>query len=103
MLKCHGWPGNVRELCNVVHRAVVECDGGTILPQHIALPMPTMIEPLQFRAARAEVVASFERNYVEELLRKHGGNVTRAAREANQDRRAFGRVIKKYNIDRRAL
>jgi DNA-binding NtrC family response regulator len=103
VLKCHAWPGNVRELWNVVHRAVVECDGGTLLPEHIALPMPMMVEPLQFRDARAEVVASFERRYVEDLLRKHGGNVTRAAREANQDRRAFGRAIKKYNIDRRGL
>jgi two-component system response regulator GlrR len=103
VLKCHAWPGNVRELWNVVHRAVVECDGGTILPEHVALTMRSRPEPLRFRAARAEVVASFERHYVEDLLRKHGGNVTHAAREADQDRRAFGRVIKKYNIDRRAL
>jgi len=34
------------------------------------------------------------------LLRKHQGNVTRAAGEARKDRRAFGRLIKKYGIDR---
>jgi DNA-binding NtrC family response regulator len=52
---------------------------------------------------RAAAVANFERSYVEDLLRKHNGNVTHAAREARQDRRAFGRFIKKYNINRTAL
>jgi transcriptional regulator with GAF, ATPase, and Fis domain len=43
---------------------------------------------------------AFERSYVENLLRKHNGNVTRSAREAKKDRRAFGRLIKRYQIDR---
>jgi DNA-binding NtrC family response regulator len=103
MLTSYDWPGNIRELANVVHRAVVECDGDTILPEHVDLPVAPRPEPLHFRAARAVAVATFERTYVEELLRKHGGNVTHAAREAQQDRRAFGRVIKKYKIDRGAL
>jgi hypothetical protein len=36
-------------------------------------------------------------------LRKHSGNVTHAAREAQQERRAFGRLIKKHQVDRRGL
>jgi DNA-binding NtrC family response regulator len=59
-------------------------------------------EPQHFRGARAAVLAAFERRYVENLLRKHKGNVTHAAREANKERRAFGRLIKKHGIDRRA-
>ena len=54
-----------------------------------------------FRAARSAAVATFERRYVEDLLRKHHGNVTHAAREAQKDRRTFGRLVKKYHIDRR--
>ncbi len=107
MLAQHEWPGNVRELCNVVQRALVACDGDKVLPAHIALlreSPPTELTPGgDFRAARAAAVAAFERRYVEELLRKHGGNVTHAAREARQDRRAFGRFVKKYQINRRAL
>jgi DNA-binding NtrC family response regulator len=104
MLTGYGWPGNVRELLNVVQRAALECEGDTILPDHVDLPLPALpAAPADFRAARAAAVASFERNYVEDLLRKHGGNVTHAAREARQDRRAFGRVIKKHHIDRGSL
>jgi DNA-binding NtrC family response regulator len=103
-LSLHDWPGNVRELCNVVQRAVVACDGDRILPSHVDLvPTAAAVPEMQFRAAKAAAVAAFERRYVEDLLRKHGGNVTHAAREAQQDRRAFGRVIKRHQIDPRSL
>lgn len=102
-LALHDWPGNVRELANVVQRAVVVSEGPVILPSHISLPAtaPTSVDASgDFRTARAAAVASFERSYVEDLLRKHGGNVTRAAKEAEKDRRAFGRLVKKYSIAR---
>lgn len=107
ILTLHHWPGNVRELYNVVQRAVVACDGDRILPNHLELSTPDTPSrrppEFDFRTERSAVLAAFERRYVEELLRKHHGNVTHAAREARQDRRAFGRFIKKYNIDRQAL
>ena len=112
-LEQHSWPGNVRELFNTVHRAAVMSGGGQILPAHIVIPGtsaaraadvgtdPAEKPPLSFRAGRAAAVASFEKSYVEELLRKHGGNITRAAIEACKDRRAFGRLVKKYALDPR--
>jgi DNA-binding NtrC family response regulator len=107
MLTLHDWPGNVRELYNVVQRAVVACDGDCVFPAHLELSKgdaaPRKPSGCAFRTARAAALADFERRYVEDLLRKHRGNVTHAAREAQQDRRAFGRFIKKYNIDRRTL
>jgi two-component system response regulator GlrR len=106
MLTLYDWPGNVRELLNVVHRATVACDGTQILPSHIMLSHGQPAgrpPPAHFRAARAAALEAFEHRYVQELLRKHHGNVTHAAREARQDRRAFGRLVKKYQIDRRAL
>jgi DNA-binding NtrC family response regulator len=49
-----------------------------------------------FRAAKAQAIAAFERHFVDELMQRHGGNITQAARAARKDRRALGRLVKKY-------
>jgi DNA-binding NtrC family response regulator len=90
-------------LSNLVHRATLNCDGTQLLANHfgvVAMRGGTDLPPSHFRVARAATIESFERRFVEDLLRKHRGNVTRAAREAEKDRRVFGRLIKKYAIDR---
>jgi two-component system response regulator GlrR len=101
-LTLYDWPGNVRELLNVVQRGALLAEGQYILPEHISLPGVGMANEAvaeDFRQARAHAIEEFEKRYVEDLLRKHDGNVTRAALEANKDRRAFGRLKKKYKID----
>ena len=98
----YDWPGNVRELQNVVRRAAVACSSGLIQRDDLSIPSPE-VPPTsrdRFRSARAAAVEAFERRYVEELLHRHNGNVTHAAREAEKDRRAFGRLIKKYGIQK---
>ena len=99
------WPGNVRELFNVIQSAVVFATEGTILPAHVSMlddAGPRAVDEAGgFREARARALEVFERTYVEQLLREHNGNVTRSARAAKKDRRAFGRLIKRYQIDRR--
>jgi DNA-binding NtrC family response regulator len=109
-LMAYDWPGNVRELANVLQRAVVLAPDRQIRPEHVALPAveprggaaePVVIddvEAVSFRRGRAQVIAAFERGYVTRLLEKHGGNVTQAAREAQKDRRAFGRLLKKHGL-----
>ena len=102
-LTLHHWPGNVRELLNVVQRAIVFADGLVIHARDIELPVLDVEgeAPVSgFRQARAEALARFERAFVEGLLRKHAGNITRAAREAGKDRRAFGRLAKKLGLSR---
>jgi DNA-binding NtrC family response regulator len=100
-LTLHHWPGNVRELLNVVQRAVVFADGPVIRAQDIDLTLPVDVGEAPgagFRQARADALARFERAFVENLLRKHNGNITRAAREARKDRRAFGRLVKRLGV-----
>jgi DNA-binding NtrC family response regulator len=98
-LELHDWPGNVRELANVVQRAVVAAGGGPILPAHFSFDEKgpeTRLGGGSFRDERNRVIARFEGQFVQDLLGRHGGNVTHAAREAGKDRRAFGRLVKKY-------
>jgi DNA-binding NtrC family response regulator len=98
-LALYDWPGNVRELLNVIQRAVVFADGREILPSHVSLPFPGAAAdgPVSFREARSRAIEEFERAYIEEILYRHHGNITRAAREAGKDRRAFGRLVKKHH------
>lgn len=100
-LESYDWPGNVRELFNVVQRAALFSEGQCILLTDVSLPVPDPGEEVaaDFRHARARAISAFEKHYVQDLLRKHDGNVTQAALEAKKDRRAFGRLKKKYGIN----
>lgn len=98
-LQAHDWPGNIRELENMIHRLVLQCEGET-------LGTPVMDEGGSskrhfddFKRAKAEAIAVFERSYLERVLAQTGGNVSAAARLAQTDRRALGRLLKKHGVD----
>jgi DNA-binding NtrC family response regulator len=106
-LESHNWPGNVRELLNTVQRAFVACPGAQIMPNHICFfddmgNWSKINSPAKsFRSAKQDAIEIFERSYIQELIARHQGNVTQAAREAGKERRAFGRLVKKYGFNDR--
>ena len=57
---------------------------------------PAAGEP--FRAAKARIVTEFERQYINELLLLHQGNISQAAKAANKNRRAFWELMRKHEI-----
>jgi len=101
-LCCYNWPGNVRELQNVIQQLAVLSESEIIRPED--LPIPTAASDAgrskSFAQRKAFVIAEFEKHYLTDLLRVHNGNITHAAQEAGKDRRALGRLIKKYQIDK---
>jgi DNA-binding NtrC family response regulator len=112
-LEQHAWPGNVRELSNVLQRAVLLHDGDSLtldLGGFGTQPEPTPGEAdatrapcdsaLSFHHARALAVADFEARFVRSALAASEGNVSLAARQVGKERRSFGRLLKKYGIDR---
>ena len=112
------WPGNIRELLNVVERASSLADGDCIelvdLPDYISggapesgssaihlaagAMSPQSLVDRTFKDAKEEWLTAFERDYVISLLRKNGGNISHAAREADIDRKYFRKLMKKYGI-----
>ena len=52
-----------------------------------------------FKDAKEKWVSSFEREYIISLLKRHGGNISHSAREADIDRKYFRKLMKKYDID----
>lgn len=100
LLREYGWPGNVRELENIVKRAVVFAMGNIVQEDDLALPRQVTTAPCEsFKEEKAKVVAEFEREYMQGLLRAHQGNITQAARAAKKNRRAFWELLRKYQID----
>ncbi len=106
LLACHLWPGNVRELENVVHRAVILCHGGSLVP-HLLPPelrngagRPGAVsEPANFHEAKQVAVEQFERDYLVAMLRDCGGIVSRAAGRSGLSERNFHEKLNRYGID----
>jgi DNA-binding NtrC family response regulator len=102
----YSWPGNVRELYNAMQRAVLCSPGTQIAASIVPLDLPGKGQDsgvcetarMGFRNAKLRAIQRFEREYVKELMDKHNGNITQAAREACKDRRSFGRLAQKYRI-----
>ncbi|HYQ60255.1 MAG TPA: sigma 54-interacting transcriptional regulator [Desulfatiglandales bacterium] len=111
------WPGNVRELEGVVHRAVAMSGGEVLDAQDFDLPVkeetiaqgPTLTlvsrgilsSEDSFQEMKAKVIEEFERAYLSELLSANQGNISKAARVAKKERRAFQRLLHKHGLDRR--
>jgi len=102
----HNWPGNIRELRNYLERCVALHD---FAPPRSAgtgsSPVPgpesavNIGQPL--REAREAWVSTFERRYLEELLRQHENRVSAAARAAGVDRIYFYRLLWKHGLRQR--
>jgi len=100
ILLVYDWPGNVRELENVVQRAVVFCEQIVIQSADIALPrLESTGHQESFQAIKSEVIAKFEKSYIQGLLLAYQGNITKAAQAAQKNRRAFWQLIRKHRID----
>jgi two-component system response regulator GlrR len=117
LLLAHDWPGNVRELANVIEGASLLAANGVLRPQHVqavlASPRPSAAseaEPAREEAALhplldgaelpplREARERFDRAYMEELMKRAGGNVSAAARMAGRNRTDFHALLKRLGL-----
>ncbi|HVZ33145.1 MAG TPA: sigma 54-interacting transcriptional regulator, partial [Polyangiaceae bacterium] len=110
-LKGYSWPGNVRELRNVLTRAValaprrdgrirfselvfnLACDAAS--PATLGYSFPGVEVPLPFKEAKQQLMAQFEEEYLEALLRRHNGNISHAAKAAGLSRKHLYALLKR--------
>jgi DNA-binding NtrC family response regulator len=102
----HSWPGNVRELRNVMERACLLSRGDQVniddaLVDESGGPQLGIRTDLPFKEAKGQLVEMFEREYIEDLMRRHKMNLSAAAREAQIDRKHLRELIRKYGLDPR--
>lgn len=99
-LLVYEWPGNVRELENVIKRTVIFCKKTSI--QDVDIVLKNFDAPKyqkSFQEAKYRVIEQFEKSYIQGLLLAYNGNITRAAKAAQKNRRAFYELIRKHKIE----
>ena len=107
LLMTYPWPGNVRELQNALERAVVLCEDRKIARSIFPFleadardfpPEVSSAAALPYRDAMERMSASCQKQYLVEVLKRCGGNVTRAAEHAGIERESFHRLMRKCGI-----
>jgi two-component system, NtrC family, response regulator HydG len=84
----HPWPGNVRELLHVVEKAVLSAESAEIGPED--LPAGALGAPESLLAAAVEgrwTLRALTDAYIDETLRRAGGNRTLAAKRLGVSRK----------------
>lgn len=107
LLLSYDWPGNVRELRNTISRAISFMEGKQILPEDIPervrIPVAKaeleIRDDLGFKDAKEQWIASFEKQYLSDLLKRNNFNISAAAKEAGIDRKSVQRLVRKYNLN----
>jgi DNA-binding NtrC family response regulator len=107
-LRRRPFPGNVRELRNILVRAAALCEDGCIRLGDIAgegygfRGSEAERNPLDlggtFSDAKGRAIERFERAYLETLMRRCAGNLSRASREADIARHHLRDLLRKRGL-----
>jgi len=103
-LEMHAWPGNVRELRNAVERLAIvpgqafdPGDPPTADLLRLAVDVD-LREP--FKDAKQRVIDAFDKEFIEKLLQRHGGNITAVARTTGLDRVSIYKLMNRLGLRR---
>jgi two-component system response regulator HupR/HoxA len=115
LLMVSDWPGNVRQLCNEIQRIVARAeDGTTITPEQLSPELRRTSSPSTPTTAAstlasmpaaalkggtlADALAEVERRMIADAMRRHGGNISRAARELGLTRRGLYLKLERHDL-----
>ena len=107
MLAAYDWPGNVRELRNVLSRAAA-FSSGAIEPGHLpafeggsaggAGGEFEVLSGLPYHAAKERCLEGFEKAYIQAVLERAKGNVSKAAETSGIPRQTLHRLLAKHGL-----
>ena len=90
----------------MIERVAALADGPTIRAEHLperirvarAEELLMAEESASYKQAKQEVVRSFERSFLLELLKRHDWHMSNAAQEAGVDRKTIERMVKRHGL-----
>jgi DNA-binding NtrC family response regulator len=96
-LLAYDWPGNVRALRHAIERAVILAESNTVEPENLQLSQqlsapakPAREAPLNLDQVEKETIAT--------ALRKHGFNISQAAKDLGLTRASLYRRMEKHGL-----
>ncbi len=96
-LFAYAWPGNVRALRHAIERAVILCPGDVLEADDLQLDHAA-VAPLARHQPAALNLEEVEKETISTALRKHGFNISHAARELGLTRASLYRRMEKHGL-----
>ena len=101
-LQAYSWPGNIRELRNVLERAALLSEDGTIKPKHLQFEFHSESHPSRGASSAIEDtklrLSDVERLYIQKVIEEENGQVERAAQRLGVPRSSLYKKIKAMGI-----
>lgn len=94
----HDYPGNVRELENIIEHAFVLCPGGLIALHHLPAGLMGATDTVAATAGVQGTFKSLEAAFIADILRRHGGNRSAAAKEMGIHPSTLFRKMKAFGV-----
>jgi DNA-binding NtrC family response regulator len=95
-LQKYHWPGNIRELRHVVERTVIMSESTVLQPgEFLFSASDDKTDKIVFEDYKLETV---EKILIQKMLKKHSGNVSKAAKELGLTRTSLYRRMEKYDM-----
>ena len=96
-LMAYHWPGNIRELQHLVERAVIMSDHEVILADDFPISGHVQHHEPQTNDSAGNL-DDIEREVIRNVLSKHGGNISHAAKELGLTRASLYRRLEKHGL-----